>query len=194
MKPSSYTRFCLHLLPLSPSHHHSVWTFSLPYEFATRRYVNRPLSLPTSLDSWLGCILEWNPSSPRRQLAPFTPERLPNQPSDWIRKSAGQPLAIHSLNSTPSTDIDKPQRPHSIDSWLTSIPDTSTNTMFQFPEKYTIPSTPRDRPSSRVSLSRMGSWALTPRKLALIAASCFGILILKFVLSLSDQPGVCLGS
>lgn len=156
--------------------------------------IDRSVCTPPLTHDWAS-ILEWKPSSPRRQLAPFTPERLPNQPSDWIRESAGQPLAIHSLNSTPSTaDIDKTQRPHSIDSWLTSIPDTSTNTMFQFPEKYTIPSTPRDRPSSRVSLSKMGSWALTPRKLALIAVSCFGILMLKFVLSLSNQPGVCLGS
>lgn len=88
--------------------------------------------------------------------------------------------------------IDEPQRPRSIDSWLTSIPDSSTDIMFQFPEKYAIPSTPRERPSSRGSLSRMGFWALTPRKLALIAASCFGILTIKFFLSLSDQP-VCLG-
>lgn len=133
-------------------------------------------------------------STPRRQVPLLTPERLPILPSNWIRQPAGQPLLAHSLTSTPSTaDVDEPQRPHSIDSWLTSIPDTSTDIMFQFPEKYAIPSTPRDRPSSRVSLTRMGSWALTPRKLALIAASCFGILIIKFFVSLSDHPGVCLG-
>lgn len=145
-------------------------------------------------DPWLSSIPASKLSTPRRQVALLTPERLPNLPSNWRRQPAGQPLLAHSLTSTPSTaDVDEPQRPHSIDSWLTSIPDTSTNTMFQFPEKYAMPSTPRDRPPSRASPSRMGSWALTPRKLALIAASCFGILILKFFLSLSEQAGVCLG-
>lgn len=136
-------------------------------------------------------------SSPLRKVAAFydlpslaSPERLKNQPSyPGIRPSAGERIADGSLlppiSPISSQTVYEIHVTASIDSWLSGIPDSATNSMFQFPEKKTsIPSSPRSSPPSWSPKSRMGPWTLTPRKVALIAGTCLGILLLNSVLSL----------
>lgn len=88
------------------------------------------------------------------------------------------PIQRFLLVQTPSTNIFD-----TVEEWLAKVPDRQFE-MFMFPEKYTpVPATPKNSPPRSLRGSKLGSWTITPRKLAFFTGALVSLVLFNTVLS-----------
>ena len=71
----------------------------------------------------------------------------------------------------------------SVKEWLAGLPDQKAE-MFHLSEKYaSVPATPNNSPLRSLRGSKLGSWTVTPRKVAFFAGALVSLMVLNAVLS-----------
>ena len=77
-----------------------------------------------------------------------------------------------------------------IQEWLAGLPNGEVE-MFQFSEKYApVPATPNNSPPRSLRASRVGSWTITPRKIAVFTGALVSLILLNTLLSAFEHPKV----
>jgi hypothetical protein len=135
------------------------------------------------------------PAPPLRKVAAFhdlpslaTPGRQSNpssypfrRPLPGARVSEESPLLLSSSRSQSETFNQDVRR--SIDNWLSAVADAKIHEMNRLSEKHGLESSsPGGNARAWIPIARRGSWALTPRRLALMFGACLGVLALKSIM------------
>lgn len=101
-----------------------------------------------------------------------------SSPCSWRVPIPHAPTQRFFLVQTPSTNIFE-----TVEEWLAKVPDRQFE-MFNFPEKYApVPATPNNSPPRSLRGSKLGSWTITPRKLAFFTGALVSLILFNTVLS-----------